>query len=191
MRCFGNFSWAAFVCALLSFGFAPALPVKVEQKSDEEKANLAAIACPVDVNPREGAFEIGAIYGAMFPSGYVGATTTLPTLGFVLGAPLFSNTLQLGINYGNSTEVEVTILEANIRWNFESPFLATYFITGAHYLNQKSNSANAVARGVAGLTGGFGLAFFLGKQMEAHIDLKGFVQERTTILVAGGFSILL
>jgi hypothetical protein len=57
----------------------------------------------------EGAFEIGAIYGAMFPSGYVGATTTLPTLGFVFGAARFPNTLQLGINYGNLTEVQVMI----------------------------------------------------------------------------------
>jgi hypothetical protein len=179
------------------------VPVKVEQIADDkthlslsldpapkEPAAAVTISCPAPLSPRTGAFEVGASYGVLFPSGLVGATQTLPTLSFVLGAPLLGHTVQAQIDYGSTTTVHVLILELNLRWAFDSPFLNSYFITGAHYLNQESDTVQASSRAALGLTAGLGLAFDLGRDLEAHFDLKGFVQNRTTILVGGGFSVL-
>lgn len=150
-----------------------------------------AVECPAEPDPRSGDFEIGATYGALFPSGIIGLSQTLPTLGVVVGGAIQKHTLQAQVNFASNPTIQILILELNMRWNFDSPFLRTYFITGVHHLHQHSLTGAASDFTGIGATGGMGLAFALGKQVEVSFGFKGYIENRTTILVSGGFSMIL
>ncbi len=147
--------------------------------------------CQGPVSNRGKRFEVGLVYQSLLPSGMVNWTAAVPTIGLVLGAPLFGGTLQLQGGTGSEPSRQLTlyVVEMAFRLELKTPFFSGFGALGAHLLHY--GVAGAVPSQSPGANFALGLSTALGEGFDVSLGVKAYFQSRTIISFGGGFSFLL
>lgn len=155
------------------------------------QASLEDTPCKTPISSRGKRYEVGLVYQSLLPSGLANWVAAVPTIGPVLGIPLFGGTLQLQGGTGNEPTRQLTlyVLEVAYRLELETPFFQAFGAFGAHLLHY------GVARSPGllslGANFGLGLSTALGEGFDMSLGVKAYFQSRTIVSFGGGFSFLL
>ncbi len=153
------------------------------------QAATTAKACPEPFASRGNEFEIGFVYQSLIPSGLPDINSPVVVLGAVLGVPVLGGTIQLQGGTGQQSPLSLYLLETTYRLELPTPYFSTFVLAGAHFLYY-AIEAGALRRNL-GATVGLGVSLMMGRDFELSFTLRTYIQQRSTIGFAGGFSFLL
>lgn len=148
-----------------------------------------AVASPVpEAAKPPSRFRVGLAAQLIYPNEFPEFKTSLATYGLVGAVRVWDHAIQVQGSFGKADDLSLYFLEANFRYNIETPFINFYLLAGAHYLRY-DRAYSDHWRG--GINTGPGLRLTLGTNLEGTVGMKLYFQDRLIVSFGGGLMVLL